>query len=75
MNKDRLYFENTKRISRLKREIDAMYVELELQFNNDGLTQMENQLSQDKRKLQAEFDYTRKELKVRAKEQNKVNKT
>ena len=45
MNKDRLYFENTKRISRLKREIDAMYVELELQFNNDGLTQMENQLS------------------------------
>lgn len=38
MDKGRLYLENTKRITKLKREIDAMYVELELQYNNDGLT-------------------------------------
>ena len=52
-----------------------MYQELELQFNNDGLTQMENELNEGKRKLQSVYDDTRKELKVRAKQQQKVKKT
>ena len=33
-----------------------MYAELELQYNNHGLIQLENKLMEDKRKLQFVFD-------------------
>ena len=36
-NKDRAYFDNTARITRLKREIEQMYIELEHTYNNNGL--------------------------------------
>ena len=43
-DKDKTYLENTHKISRLKKEIDQMYLELEHQYNNNGLIQLENQL-------------------------------
>ena len=41
-NKDRTYLENTHKITRLKREIEQMYIELEHQYNNEGLVELEN---------------------------------
>jgi len=46
---------------RLKKEIDLMYDELELQYNNFGLTQLENQVKHERQTLQAVFDTTRAE--------------
>ena len=42
-----------------------MYDELEFQYNNHGLTDLENKLQEDKRSLQKVFDETRGELKIR----------
>ena len=46
-NKNRLYMENTNKIMKLKKEIDRMYFELELQYNNNGLIELENKLKED----------------------------
>ena len=43
-----------------------MYIQLELQYNNYGLTQIENKLQEEKRHLQKLFYETRKEAQVRA---------
>lgn len=41
------YFENTLKITRLNKEISQMYLELELQYNNNGLIELENQLKKE----------------------------
>ena len=64
-DKDRLYLENTHKIGRLKREIDDMYVELEHQYNNHGLIELENQLDQDRRELQSRFDESKAMYQLR----------
>ena len=55
-NKDRTYLENTHKITRLKREIDQMYIELEHQYNNEGLVELENKVEEEKKLLRAKHD-------------------
>ena len=59
INKNRLYIENTNKIFKLKREITEMYNQLEMQYNEFELAQLENQLRDDKKLLQKAFDQTR----------------
>ena len=49
-----------------------MYDELEFQYNNHGLTDLENKLQEDKRSLQKVFDETRGELKIRTLDQKVI---
>ena len=58
-----------------------MYLQLELQYNNDGLTQLEDRIRLDQRELQSVYDDTRAQLRARKdhdkylkKEEDKTNK-
>ena len=42
-----------------------MYVELEHQYNNHGLIELENQLDQDRRELQSRFDESKAMYQLR----------
>ena len=64
-NKDRAYYENTHKISRLKREIEQMYIELESTYNNNGLIELENQLEEAKKSLRAKHDEAKAMFKLR----------
>lgn len=42
-----------------------MYLELELQYNNHGLTELENQLKAERNILRAKYDDTKVNFKLR----------
>ena len=60
MNKrEKGYFENTLKITRLNKEIQQMYRELEQQYNNNGLIELENQLKKDVQRLRVAYEETK----------------
>ena len=66
MNKrEKGYFENTLKITRLNKEIQQMYRELEQQYNNNGLIELENQLKKDVQRLRVAYEETKTNFAIK----------